>query len=222
MALHAFLHEHRSELIQRCESKAALRFAPDTTPSVVDHGVPLFLEQLEETLDREDETPVRVPHDPAPSPVDAPIARAAAVHGMELLRLGYSVDQVVHHYGDVCQAVTELAIKYKEAITADEFRTLNRSLDEAIADAVTAFGNERDNVIFRQSTDLHLRLGVLAEEQRRLVDIALQTVLAIQGGTLPARGATSAALINTLTDLRDLVDRSLPEIRLITGITKMA
>ena len=31
-----------------------------------------------------------------------------------------------------------------------------------------------------------------------------------------------AALVNTLTDLRDLVDRSLPEIRLITGITKMA
>lgn len=220
MALHTFLHSHRSELIKRCESKAALRFAPDTTPSVVDHGVPLFLQQLEDTLDREDATPLRVPHDPEPTPVDAPIGRAAALHGMELLRLGYSVDQVVHHYGDVCQAVTELAIKYRATITADEFRTLNRSLDEAIADAVSAFGQERDNEIFRQSTDLHLRLGMLAEEQRRLVDIALQTVLAIQTGSVPARGATSMALINTLTDLRDLVERSLPEIRLITGITK--
>lgn len=120
----------------------------------------------------------------------------------------------------MCQAVTELAIKYKATITADEFRTLNGSLDEAIADAVTAFGRERDDEVFRQSTDLHLRLGILAEEHRRLVDIALQTVLALQTGNVPARGATSMALANTLTDLRHLVDRSLPEIRLITGITK--
>lgn len=200
--------------------KAAVRYAPDSTPAVVDHGVPLFLEQLVSTLRAEHATDERPPHAPRPSPVDAPIGRSATLHGKELLRLGYSVDQVVHHYGDVCQAVTDLALKHNQRVTVDEFRTLNRCLDDAIADAVTAFSQERDTEIFQQSTDLHLRLGILADEQRRLVDLALQTVKAIQTGTIPSGGATGTALVMTLTDLRDLVDRSLPEIRLITGVTR--
>jgi hypothetical protein len=57
------------------------------------------------------------------------------------------VDQVVHHYGDVCQAVTELAVRRGSSITTDEFRTLNRCLDEAIADAVTVFADESENAL---------------------------------------------------------------------------
>src|SRR5581483_6885833 len=63
----------------------------------------------------------------------------AGRHGNELLLGGYTVDQVVHDYGDLCQAVTELALEENAAITTAEFRTLNRCLDNAIADAVTAF-----------------------------------------------------------------------------------
>ena len=63
------------------------------------------------------------------------------------------------------------AVKKHATITTDEFRTLNRCLDEAIADAVTAFGDERENELLDQATHLHTRLGALAEEQRRLVDI---------------------------------------------------
>jgi hypothetical protein len=98
---------------------------------------------------------VRLDHDPTPSPVNSDIGRAAALHGTELLRLGYPVDQVVHHYGDVCQAVTDLAVKRKARITTDEFRTLNRCLDEAIADAVTSFVDEREHAILNQAADMH-------------------------------------------------------------------
>jgi hypothetical protein len=48
-------------------------------------------------------------------------------------------DQVVRDYGDVCQAVTKLAIETKVPISVDEFRTFNRSLDNAIAGAVTEY-----------------------------------------------------------------------------------
>src|SRR5690606_2234585 len=130
---------HRRELIRSCREKVSKRYEPSEIPQVVDHGVPLFLQQLIDTLKAEQLTPVRVVSEPAPSPVATDIGRAATLHGTELLRLGYSVDQVVHHYGDVCQAVTEMAVEKKQSITADEFRTLNRCLDEAIADAVTAF-----------------------------------------------------------------------------------
>ena len=75
------------------------------------------------------------------------IGRSAALHDAELLRLGYTLDQVVRDYGDVCQAVTELAGEEDERITAGEFRTLNRCLDNAIADAVTSFEHARQILI---------------------------------------------------------------------------
>ena len=145
--LYHFLTTHRSELIQHCREKVARRYEPAQTPAVVDHGVPLFLEQLVNKLEAEHLTTARPESEPGPSPVATDIGRGATLHGIELLRLGYTVDQVVHHYGDVCQALTELAVKKKSAINTDEFRTLNRCLDEAIADAVTAFGEQRENTI---------------------------------------------------------------------------
>jgi hypothetical protein len=183
--------------------------------------VPLFLEQLVHTLKFEHLNTARHESEPEASPVATDIGRGATLHGMELLRLGYSVDQVVHHYGDVCQAVTELAVRKHSPITTDEFRTLNRCLDEAIADAVTAFGVQREDSILSEAADLHQRLGILAEEQRRLVDISLQTLAGIQTGNLDATGATGAALFTTLKELRALIDRTLPEIRLISGMTKL-
>lgn len=219
--LYEFLTEHRNEIIQHCREKVSKRYAPSMVPLVVGHGVPLFLEQLVHTLEGEHATTVRKESEPASSPVPTDIGRSATKHGTELLRLGYTVDQVVHHYGDVCQAVTELAVAKKAPITTDEFRTLNRCLDEAIADAVTAFADERENVILLQATDLHQRLGALAEQQRRLVNIAVQTLAAIQTGNVGSTGATGAALMRTLEELRQLVDNALPEARLMSGMTNL-
>jgi hypothetical protein len=220
--LHEFLTANRNELIQHCREKVSKRYAPAQVPQVVDHGVPLFLEQLVHTLEAEQATTVRPESEPGPSPAPTDIGRAATKHGTELLRLGYTVDQVVHHYGDVCQAVTDLSVKKRFPITTDEFRTLNRCLDEAIADAVTAFSDERESVILNQATDLHQRLGALAEDQRRLVNIALQTLAAIQTGNVGPTGATGAALMRTLEELRQLVDTALPEARLLSGMTNPA
>lgn len=217
--LYEFITTHRAEIVQHCREKVSKRYAPAKVPQVVDYGVPLFLEQLVHTLEAEQLTTARPESEPSPSPVDTDIGRAATKHGTELLRLGYTVDQVVHHYGDVCQAVTDLAVRKHAAITTDEFRTLNRCLDEAIADAVTAFSDEQENVLLDQATELHNRLGALAEEQRRLVDIALQTLAAIQTGNVGATGATGAALTNTLKELRHIIESTLPEIRLVTGMT---
>ena len=216
--LHEFLTSQRDELIRHCRERVAKRYAPARTPQVVDHGVPLFLEQLVETLKAEQLTTVREESEPVPSPASTDIGRAATSHGTALLRLGFTVDQVVHHYGDVCQAITDLAVKKRASITTDEFRTLNRCLDEAIADAVTAFGDERENAVLDQATNLHERLGALAEEQRHLIDMALQTLAAIQTGQLAPAGATGTALVKTLMELRDLIDRTLPDIRLISGV----
>ena len=86
------------------------RFVSSGIYEAVDHGVPLFLRQLVETLRREQRTAVRDDVEPGTSdPTE--IGRAAALHGSDLLRLGFSVDQVVHGYGDVCQSITDLAVE---------------------------------------------------------------------------------------------------------------
>jgi hypothetical protein len=73
-----------------------------------------------------------------PFPTSA-IGCSAAQHGRELLAEGYNLSQVVHDYGDICQAITELALDRKAPITVKEFHTLNRCLDTAIAEAIAEY-----------------------------------------------------------------------------------
>jgi hypothetical protein len=217
--LHEFLTSNRQLLIRRCREKVAKRFEPTETPGTVDHGVPLFLQQLVETLRDEQQTGIRgVESEPTPAPTD--IGRAAALHGAELLRQGFSVDQVVHDYGDVCQSVTALAVEQEIAISADEFRTLNRCLDNAIADAVASFGSARQTSIDRQAETLQQRLVAFAAEHRRLIDIATQALAAIKTGNIGISGATGTLLAHALEELRSLTDRTLPEIRLASPSAK--
>lgn len=211
--LHEFVTSNRTELIARCRNKVAKRLSPSEIPLALDHGVPLFLQQLVETLRLEQREPPSATIEPGPSPAPTEIGRAATVHGAEMLRLGYTVDQVVHDYGDVCQAVTELAVEHNERIAAGEFRTLNRCLDNAIADAVTSFGSAHEVLLEDQAETLQQRLHYYALEHRRLVDIALQALAVIKSGQVGATGATSTLLVTTLEDLRSLTDRTLPEIR---------
>lgn len=212
--LHEFLTAHRTELITRCRNKVAKRFAPSEIPIALDHGVPLFLQQLVETLRLEQREPHVDTVGAQPTPVPTEIGRAATVHGADLLRLGYTIDQVVHDYGDVCQSVTQLAGEQKEDISTDEFRTLNRCLDDAIADAVTSFGCARQVLINDQAETLQQRLGFYSVEHKRLVDIALQSYTAIRTGHVGVTGATGTLLLHTLEELRSLAERTLPEIRL--------
>jgi hypothetical protein len=219
MMLHEFLTSNRQLLIGRCREKVAKRFEPTETLATIDHGVPLFLQQLVETLREEQETHLRsVDSEPTPAPTD--IGRAAALHGADLLRRGFSVDQVVHDYGDVCQCVTALAVEQDVSISTDEFRTLNRCLDNAIADAVAAFGSARQTSIDRQAETLHQRLVIFAAEHRRLIDIAIQSLTAIKTGNIGITGATGTLLAHALDELSSLTDRTLPEIRLASPTAK--
>ena len=138
----------------------------------------------------------------------------AKAFGAELLRLGYSIDQVVREYGDICQSVTAMAVELKEKVSADEFRTLNRCLDDAIADAVTSFGSAHEISVNSRKQTARDRLGDFAEEHRRLVDIAIQSFSAIKTGNVGVNGATSTLLAHTLDEIRSLAERVVSEIHL--------
>jgi hypothetical protein len=222
--LHTFLTANRDELIRRCRSKVAQRNSPPVTSSELKYGVPLFLQQLVEALRCEQADSAAghaVMSGPwSKTPVALESSRTAAMHGEELATKGYSVDQVVHGYGDICQSITELATQMRAPITVEEFHTLNRLLDDAIADAVSSHGRHHDHSAdIPGDPALHERMGSLADEQRKLLDTALKALEALKAGNIGLMGATGTVLEESLMKLRDLVDRSLPEIRLATGMT---
>jgi hypothetical protein len=209
--LHEFVTENRQLLIARCREKVAKRFEPTESATSVETGVPLFLEQLTETLRAEQITGARVgDSEPAPAPAPTAIGRTAALHGAELLRRGFTVDQVVHDYGDVCQCVTALAVERATPISTDEFRTLNRCLDNAIADAVAAFGAASLVSADARAETLQQRLVDYIADHRRLNAIARQSFNAIKTGSIGPGGATGDLLTHTLKALDELTDRLQP------------
>ena len=136
-----FIASNRGELIRRCRDKVRRRVSSSPDDASMTHGVALFLDQLVEELRGESTTEA--------------IHENAVRHGRELLLQGFTLGQVVHDYGDVCQSVTEMAVETNAFISAEEFRTLNRCLDDAIAGAVTEFAAAQGAVRDGDSYQLH-------------------------------------------------------------------
>jgi hypothetical protein len=130
---------------------------------------------------------------------------------------GLTVDQVVHGYGDLCQALTELAMEMDVAISVDEFHTFNRCLDDAIADAVTGFSRDRDTQLSEAERSTAEHRGVPTHEMLNLIDSAMLSFATIKAGTAGLKGATSALHETTLAALRNLVDTSLEDERPAAG-----
>ena len=216
--LREFLRANREDLISRCRLKVSQRSSRPATAIELQYGVPLILEQLSDALVHEEASPT--PHAdcvfgyPLDTAGAAEARRTAALHGAELFRLGYSVEEVVHDYGDLCQAITELAQEVGAPVTIDEFHTFNRLLDSSIASAVSAYACLEHSL----SEAVHDRIGALAEEQRTLISVALKALDVLKTGNVGVMGATGAVLEDSLLKLRDRIDRSLPEIRAAAGV----
>jgi len=221
--LHEFLTANRVELIDRCRTKVGRRSAPKATDDELTHGIPLFLDQLIKTLEVEQTLePMQSRKVSGASGGDGQpgeIGNAATLHGGELLQHGFTVDQVVHDYGDLCQAITDLAFELNADIEIGEFRTLNRCLDNGIAGAVTEFNYQRDLIAKHAHADaLSQRLGVFAHELRNLLSTATLSLAALRAGNVGLTGATGALLDQSLVGMRNLIDRSLAEVRVTAGL----
>ena len=189
MTLYEFIDAHRDELIGRCRAKVAQRSTPPPTDAEIDHGVPQFLNQLCEEL-RHGRSKT---HE---------IGQSAAQHGHDLLLQGFTVGQVVHGYGDVCQSVTDLAVEMDAPISTDDFRTLNRCLDDAIAGAVTEYAGEQEVTRDGQSQEL-----------RNLTNTAITAFEVLHTGRVGVGGTTATLVHRSLMAIRAaLVERPLAEI----------
>ncbi|MDP9877568.1 signal transduction histidine kinase [Variovorax boronicumulans] len=214
-----FLTNNREELISRCKSKVALRPRRAATEHQLSNGIPLFLEQLIRTLaaeegDRPAESILISGPSGGGSLALSEMGVTATAHGKELLNLGYTIDQVVHDYGDLCQAITDLAFERDAPFAVGEFRTLNRCLDNAIADAVTEFSFQRDTQIARQQNlDATERFGFLVHELRNSLGTATLAIHALELGNMTVGGATGTVLKRSLSAMGNLISRALADVR---------
>jgi len=187
--------------------------APRSLDEKLEHGIPIFLTQLVEVL--KPVAPANTLHLVGAADGRPSIGASAGLNGSELLQNGFTIAQVVHGYGDVCQVVTNLASELNASISPQDFHVFNRCLDDAIAGGVTAYGKQREHDLAFASTE---RLGVLAHELRNLLHTAVLSFDAIKRGTVGVHGSTAAVHARSLSRLRILVERSLAEVRLGAGV----
>lgn len=222
--LHEFLTANRAALIERCRIKVAQRPTPKASKAELEHGIPHFLDQIIKTLQVEqtsDPMASRKISGPAGGgkPFFSEIGETATQHGRELLQHGFTIDQVVHDYGDLCQAITDLASELGEPFHIDEFRTLNRCLDNAIADAVTEFTQQHEAFVAEKAVQaLNERLAFLAHELRNHIQTATLAFTVVKSGNVGLTGATGSVLERSLIALRTLVDHSLADARVTAGM----
>jgi len=222
LALVEFLKTNEKAVLARIEEKSSALAGARPASEVPKSGLPVFFKQLLHVLERTPTDAINLDVDEAGMvraaiaaatghPFDIEVAKAAGAYGRELQDLGYTLSHVVHAYGAICQAITEIAIEKKSAITTEEFRALNRCLDTAIAGAVTVFHAARTEDLSNRETQ---HLGFLAHELRNALAIVNTSLRLIKSGAVGFGGSIGQVLDRALKRQQELIDRSLAEVRL--------
>ncbi len=198
--LYEFLEKHRSEILVLAEERTLDLAGSLSSSKELRRGLPIFYESLISYL-----------KNPKTAATEQNIVVGATGHGKELLRLHYTLSHVVHSYGAMCQAITELAQRRKANISSQEFNDLNLCLDIAIASAVSEFQ-------FRSSQATEERevqhLGMLVHELRNALSSATIAAEMIKQGLVGTGGSTANVLRENLESMRNIIDRSLSEVRM--------
>ena len=196
--LHDFIIENRARIIARCKVKLVGRWAPRATEAELERGVPLFLDQLVET--------VRSAGGATPA-----MKNSAVEHGGSSLHQGFTIAQVVQDYGSICQAITEIAIETEAPISALDFKTLNLCLDQSVAGAVTEYSRLR-------AVEGTERTGRLAHELRGHLHSISMAFEILKSGEVGLGGSTSNVIDRAICSLRKLIERELVEVRIGSGV----
>jgi len=229
LRLHEFLLKNKTDILDLTEEKTLELAGTRASSDQLKQGLPIFFQQLLGILllerpavtkpaaskkgatkgaNEADESAMAMA---AGKPEEAEVAESAALHGTEMLRLGYTLSHVVHAYGAMCQSITELAEKKDFHIDVGGFHDLNQCLDVAIAGAVTEYQKLRDTQE-KDREDKHL--GFLTHEMRNALTSATMAFQMIERGSVAVAGSTGKVVTKSLKRMQELIDRSLTDIRL--------
>lgn len=209
--LFEFLGQYKKEIIQLCREKVLADGDSKPTSALLDQGLPVFYDELIGVLRRTASA--------ADSRSDSEIFLSknriregdAAAHGKESLRLGYTISQVVHAYGAVCQSITEFVQIKSYKVTTREFQDLNLSLDCAIAEAVTEFEKVQSENVTHNEVE---RLGFLLHEMGNCLAAATIAQEMIREGQVGSKGITSQVLSRAHERMGHLINSARVEVRL--------
>jgi hypothetical protein len=206
--LHEFLLAERDGILALCAEKLVRLADLRSSSHEMERGLPVFYDELIEVLGADAEEYKRIANDA----IGGVHRDSAERRGKESLKLGYSVSQVVHGYGALCQAITQYIEENSSHTTsAREFNRLNFCLDIAIAEAVTEFNRGQREKAERDEVQ---RLGFLAHELRNALTSASLAYGLIKMGKVGVGGNTARILEDAHARMRDIIDRSLVEVRL--------
>jgi len=201
--LHDFLTQERETILSAAKTSALKSQGTRMTSDALQEGWGIFYDELIDLLKRDQ---------PFEFHNELGIHTSGAEqHAKEYLRLGYTISEVVHSYGIICQSITELATTMEFEITSREFRQLNLSLDTAIAEAVTEYEKLRHSTVDLAEIK---RLGYLAHEMRNCLQSATIALEMIESGIVGVRSGTGGLLQNSLKKMAHLIDTALTEVRI--------
>jgi signal transduction histidine kinase len=208
--LYEFIENHREEIQSIAYRKSLERGGVEASPEELGNTTTLFIAQVLDQL-RQD---AGVENTASPSGVsDSAENRGAALHDRRR-----SPSEIVFDYGAVCDAITTVAIRYEAGVTAQEYRTLNLLIDGAVASALEGYSRQRSRSDAERRHERTQELGEFSHELRNVLNTALFAYGAIERGPLAVGSRTGQALGRALSRMRDLIDRSLVEVRLDAGL----
>lgn len=210
MLLHEVLVSRRDEVFQRWRARVSGALVDPSTPHVelLDH-LPVFLDGIIEVL-RDPSLP-RGPLEPAPG-----TEGAAAVHGAQRLRLGFSLAAVVREYGVLRDAIVLTAREAGVELTLQEHDVITGAIISGIAEAVSEYSRQRDAELARQTNE---HFAFIAHELRNPLASASNALAVLKArDQLPVEVRSVAVLERGLRRAVELVDQTLHVARAASGI----
>jgi signal transduction histidine kinase len=211
--VHQFLAANRVLILERSKSLAERRNARSTVMVNIHSALPSLLVQITLMIRAQQQAgsePQRGGIERGDT-VDSLIGRSAAATGWALSEIGLPIEDIVLGYGDLCQAITELAVEFDAPFSVAQFRILNLCLDTAIANAVKAFTSARDEVMVIKNTARAEETAMVAHEMRNLIHTSLLAFTALKVGNLSVSGSTGLLAERSLLRLGKLADKIMRE-----------
>lgn len=214
MALYLLLVDHRTQILARCHRKVSDALGPYSSGYSIEVGIPELYEEMIEVLRISLECDSAETREKLVK--ETVKAGASCRHAQDSYRQGFTVSQLVHGYGCICQGITEYASEIDAQITSAEFAQLNLCLDVAIAHAVSEYERLKIETSGKEES---LRLGFLAHELRNYLSGAILAHELMRSGSVAPAGATSEVLSKSLNGMKEIIDRAVAELS-VKGIIK--
>lgn len=207
----ALVAERRAQILERWTRRLSVEHADkDLSRAELRDHLPGFLDEVRTALRAEASADLE--------PQDGAENSASAEHGVQRLRAGFDLAEVVHEYELLTECILDEVEAVGRSISTQAFRRVLRLLDQGRADAVSSYVARRDDELHRAHSQ---HVAFIAHELRTPMMSALMAVAALRNDARSEDEWALTMLTRNLTTLRELLDQVLIADRL-TGSIQLA